>query len=109
MTFEAVNIYCREQMAASTKIFGTFCAHNMTVFGYLGMAVNTTSQAVFFSTNTAKNRFIALVLEKLHVITSHDFDWLDALLRIIGKGGLGYYNFTEARRLSLRRIQNGRN
>lgn len=96
VTFEAIDIDCSVQMAASTKILGTFGSHNITVTGYLDVAVNTARQAVFFGANTAKNRFVALVLEKLHVITTHNIDWFHALLRVIGEGRLGYYNLTEA-------------
>lgn len=61
MALEAVDFYRRVLVAGGAKVFGVLGAHNFTVFGWLGMAINAAGQAIFFGSNTVENRCIALL------------------------------------------------
>ena len=70
MALEAVDLDRCVLVAGGAKIFGVPGAHNFTVFYWLGMAIDASSQAVFFCSNPINNCCIALLQQELHVVAA---------------------------------------
>jgi hypothetical protein len=69
MTFKAVQLDRSKLMAALAEIL---VLSNNAVTGLAGMAVNTFAQTELAPTHASTQRVIALVLEQVHVVTTHE-------------------------------------
>ena len=76
MAFEAIDLDRFIAMAADTE---TVRARSHAVILGTGMAFDTTLQAVLGVAHTLVHRFVALVLEQIHVVLAHPLNILHTL------------------------------
>jgi hypothetical protein len=91
MTTETVNLHRRISVTTLAELVLGIDRQKLSLCALVGMTINTTRQTVLWRTDALVHRPVALVFQKVKMIPTHNFNWLNAL----GTPSLGQHRLAD--------------